>query len=727
MIFSTDRVSRVMVVATRTYVGMGEMCEDVDVATVSASVAGGGGGAAVRLVGARAAASMSMPRESACASADDADVDGAFEVRFVAVGVMDADVEVRVVRSDGWRYAREVHLGYAARFVDSIGNETADSARGTMRAARRQRSDAFDRTLLYEGGVGANWTESVIFLVDVDDVAERMREVVFRELVVASIDDETFFAASGVINSTGVRVNETDALAKAEAAAYARAYATLSEALSASPSSDAEIPRTASFAVVWSIIGAVGASLIALGWLLYIRRRRQRANKDHDESNEASFVDSLKNFKMAERTMEPPTGKTTGISPVKTTVRRRQTPTTPMDEFRPHRFTTMPPIFPHTTAFARNAVSRIDSLAALHREYTLNPTMPSIEDSKEDHLALDVNRTQDSEEFHQHALDVDSPEAGDHSDAFASAVDEEDLDEDVELSVHDLAREVMKVTCPTSDREGDDDAFKLISPGEFDRYVQVYERLGSGGHSTVYAAKWFSRQVALKMIHDDGNSTTMQSEIRIMRGISHPNIVKIYGACFSPACLVLQIVHGGSLHEVLHCGPQGVGISISEPNALAIGRDIASAMTYLHELEPKIIHRDLKPQNVLIEQQTHRAFLADFGVSRAVNTSLNSYGAGTVNYMAPELFSDSRADEKVDVYSFAMILYETLTGIQPWKGIHPVRIAALLLENEVATSRPALPTNISAFASELIRNCWQFDSSSRPSFREIQAAIERRA
>ena len=147
-------------------------------------------------------------------------------------------------------------------------------------------------------------------------------------------------------------------------------------------------------------------------------------------------------------------------------------------------------------------------------------------------------------------------------------------------------------------------------------------------------------------------------------------------------------------------------------------------------MTPKIIHRDLKPQNVLIEQETLRAYLADFGVSRQVSTRLNinSYGAGTVNYMAPELFGDERADEKVDVYSFAMILYETLTGKQPWVGVNAVRIASILLENATETSRPALPPsaelNLRASTLELIQKCWRFDQRSRPSFREILTELE---
>jgi serine/threonine protein kinase len=274
--------------------------------------------------------------------------------------------------------------------------------------------------------------------------------------------------------------------------------------------------------------------------------------------------------------------------------------------------------------------------------------------------------------------------------------------------------------------EVEDTSFTFVTSDEFERYVQVFEKLGSGGHSTVYSAKWNDRQVALKIMHDDCDRITLQSEIEIMRAVNHPSIVKIYGACSLPMCLMLQIVHGGSLHEVLHCSTIGEA-PLAEDKTLGIARDIASAMTYLHELSPKIIHRDLKPQNILIEQDTLRAILSDFGVSRAVRTSLspNSLGAGTVNYMAPELFEDGRADEKVDVYSFAMILCETLTGKQPWKGIQPVRIASRVLGDSEETSRPPLPSNVSEFTTDLVRACWHRDPNLRPSFRQILTALDR--
>jgi len=268
----------------------------------------------------------------------------------------------------------------------------------------------------------------------------------------------------------------------------------------------------------------------------------------------------------------------------------------------------------------------------------------------------------------------------------------------------------------------------MISSHEFDRYVQVFEKLGSGSSSSVFSATWHAKQVALKCFTDaDDDASNVRKEIEIMRAIDHPSIVKIYGACMSPLCLVLELVHGGSLHEVLHCSSAGRSMALDEHSAVSIATDIACAMTYLHELKPnKIIHRDLKPHNVLIEKDSFRAVLADFGVSRAVRTSLKTerIGAGTVNYMAPCLFTDGKADEKVDVYSFAMILYETCTGIIPWKGKHPMAIASLVTSGKRPELSSLLSLKTTRDISRLIEECWHGDPAMRPAFREITSRLE---
>ena len=119
------------------------------------------------------------------------------------------------------------------------------------------------------------------------------------------------------------------------------------------------------------------------------------------------------------------------------------------------------------------------------------------------------------------------------------------------MTAADLVKEVTDLV--KEEKIGQADKFAYISSDDFEKYVHIFEKLGSGGHSTVYSAKWRDRHVAAKIMHDLEDRATLQSEIEIMRSIDHPSIVKIYGACLSQNCLLMQIVHGGSLHELLHC------------------------------------------------------------------------------------------------------------------------------------------------------------------------------
>jgi hypothetical protein len=652
--------------------------------------------------------------------------DAAIELRYDVDASFDARIEARVVRNDGERVAREVHLG---RLGERGGGK------GVARAPKRARSAAIDRAVALEGGIRGNWTESLIFSVDPVGDGENegfgnastvVRGTVYEAVVVSAYDDDDD-ASAGYFFASG---NDTTAAEEAEA--YARAVETMTEVIREArasavidPGDDASAP----IAVVWSTIGTLAALLSFVSCFACARRRRARRRALELATATEKKVDDEPAPKIETSARE---------------VRRRRTPvkspTPPPNRFVASNRASNAPIFPHTNALTRNVVSRLDSLGVATAGLR-NDSLLDVDDGVDEHLALDVNRTQDSEEFHQHAVDIrdrtrdgegafddDAEDENDDDDQsrsgseisaiFASAIDEDD--EAVELTAAEFAHEIAQSL------DVDDTSFAFITSDEFERYVQVFEKLGSGGHSTVYSAKWNERQVALKIMHDESDRMTLQSEIEIMRAVNHPSIVKIYGACSSPMCLMLQIVHGGSLHEVLHCSTAAEA-PLAETQTLRIARDISSAMTYLHELNPKIIHRDLKPQNVLIEQDTLRALLSDFGVSRAVRTSLSpsSLGAGTVNYMAPELFDDGRADEKVDVYSFAMILCETLSGKQPWKGIQPVRIASTILGDSEATSRPPLPPNVSEFTTELIRACWHRDSERRPAFREILTALDR--
>jgi len=788
----------------REYVHDGEVCETASVASVGARTsvggedadAGSGSGVTTMMMMTNVGTTLVFGRRGGAWSAsttttgnacgtttttmeededegdDEESVESGFVLRFdVNVG-FDARVETRVVRSDDReRFSREVHVGSLRdASADATVNATSGRMYGTVWVPRQTRSAAFDRAMatanagedLWDDASATTetseigWHESVVFVVESEDAGgEEVRGTIY-ELSVEYVRGEDY---SGV-GASEVESNWTsafDARAEEERIVYERAVETLAEALRETipvvvdgedaiggKSGDVMVdPSSAPFAVVWSLLGAFFAAAAAAVYLWRVRARR------------AVVLDDAKR---ETATTNDGDAKKPGVAfarkSSKTSIEKFVT--TGTNGSLRHRVASSTPIFAHTTALSRASrnITRVDSLGFVRSALVSGDNSLVVDDDEDDDdgdgdVVLDVNRTQDSEEFHQHALDIrdrskdasvsedDSTFDADTSGQFLSAIYEDEI---VDVTIGNLLDEVAKihaeVAIASMSAEDKLDAkrgdFTLIDADEFGRYMHIFEKLGGGASSSVYSAQWHTRLVALKMLHstEDGGSA-MLSEIEIMRSIDHPSIVKIYGACMEPTCLILQIINGGSLHEILHCSPAAADVRLEEKQAIRIARDVASAMTYLHELKPKkIVHRDLKPQNILIEAPSMRAFLADFGVSRVITTSLRTtttIGAGTVNYMAPELFGDGSVDEKVDVYSFAMIFCEMLTGQVPWKGIHPVRIAALTVDDETGETRPTLPESVSDSTKALIRQCWTYNSRLRPSFRDILSKLERLA
>lgn len=166
---------------------------------------------------------------------------------------------------------------------------------------------------------------------------------------------------------------------------------------------------------------------------------------------------------------------------------------------------------------------------------------------------------------------------------------------------------------------------------------------------------------------------------------------------------------------------------------MQIAADVAAAMAYLHGLHPGIVHRDLKPANVLLDG-SGRAKVCDFGVAKfrrsslatAATTASTAGLAGTPAYMAPEIFEGRPATDKSDVFSYAILLSECITGQQPWQQLtNPMQI---IFAVGVQAQRPALPEGqpdrCTPELAALVRQCWHEQPAARPGFREICARLE---
>lgn len=246
------------------------------------------------------------------------------------------------------------------------------------------------------------------------------------------------------------------------------------------------------------------------------------------------------------------------------------------------------------------------------------------------------------------------------------------------------------------------------------RYT-VRSRLARGGMSTVYLAmdQRLERDVALKVLHPHlANDPTflerLSREAKAAASLSHPHIVGVLdqGEDGHIAYLVMEYVKGHTLRDTL--SEQG---ALPPRLALALIDPVIEGLAAAHR--SGLIHRDIKPENVLIADDG-RIKVGDFGLARAISAN-TSTGAliGTVAYLAPELVLGQAADARSDIYSAGIMLYEMLTGKQPYAGDSPIQVAYQHVNATVGRPSDAAP-GLAEDLDELVQWCTAADAENRP-------------
>jgi beta-lactam-binding protein with PASTA domain/predicted Ser/Thr protein kinase len=213
----------------------------------------------------------------------------------------------------------------------------------------------------------------------------------------------------------------------------------------------------------------------------------------------------------------------------------------------------------------------------------------------------------------------------------------------------------------------------------FDGRYRVLRKLGSGGMANVYLAEdgELGRQVAIKILNDRHAADEQfverfRREAKNAAGLSHPNIVQIYdrGEAEGTYYIAMEYLEGQTLKELA-----GVRGPLSVRDAIAYARQILAALRFAHR--KGIVHRDIKPHNALIDDDG-RLKVTDFGIARAGPASqMTEAGSiiGTAQYLSPEQARGGPIDQRSDLYSVGVVLYELLTGTVPFTGDTPVEIA----------------------------------------------------
>ncbi|WP_172120696.1 Stk1 family PASTA domain-containing Ser/Thr kinase [Actinomyces faecalis] len=212
-----------------------------------------------------------------------------------------------------------------------------------------------------------------------------------------------------------------------------------------------------------------------------------------------------------------------------------------------------------------------------------------------------------------------------------------------------------------------------------DSRYEIVDRVARGGMATVYVARdrRLDRRVALKVMHahlaDSPDFVArFRREARAAARLSNPGVVAVYdqGTLDGLAYLVMELVEGSNLRVRMGAGP------LSVRQALELTAQVLRPLGAAHRAG--LIHRDVKPENVLLPADGSVAKVADFGLARAVTEATQTTTGnilGTVAYLAPELITEGAASPRADVFAVGVILYELLTGVQPFTADSPIQVA----------------------------------------------------
>ena len=242
--------------------------------------------------------------------------------------------------------------------------------------------------------------------------------------------------------------------------------------------------------------------------------------------------------------------------------------------------------------------------------------------------------------------------------------------------------------------------------------------VGSFGRVLLVQHNKTQAQYAIKAI-DKRNTTNIQEkpyfrrEIEIMYRIHHPNVVKLFGHfedntyCY----FIMEYIQGGNIYSYV---PKNGIRTISTQQVASIIKDVISATYFLHNMVPPIIHRDIKPENVLLASGM-QAKLTDFGWSNYMQGDYKRTPVcGTPIYLAPEMINNTGHDEKVDIWCIGVLLFELMTGVQPWRGtdVNTVKMNIVRLKIN-------WPKNMDRKAGDLISRILRYNPEERISLESM--------
>ncbi len=236
----------------------------------------------------------------------------------------------------------------------------------------------------------------------------------------------------------------------------------------------------------------------------------------------------------------------------------------------------------------------------------------------------------------------------------------------------------------------------LVGKTLCNRY-EVLEEVGIGGMATVYKAKCnlLNRFVAIKVLKDEFAKDAefvkkFRAEAQSAAALTHPNIVSVYDVGEEDGInyIVMELLVGETLKDYIeHHG------KLSNERTLKYASQIASALEAAHS--SKIVHRDIKPHNIVLANNNTVAKVTDFGIAKMSSNETIANGSqtmGSVHYFSPEQAKGGYTDEKTDIYSLGVVMYEMVTGEVPFEADTPVSVALKQIQEDPIEPKEKVPT-----------------------------------
>ena len=255
----------------------------------------------------------------------------------------------------------------------------------------------------------------------------------------------------------------------------------------------------------------------------------------------------------------------------------------------------------------------------------------------------------------------------------------------------------------------------MVKDGIFlGKRYEVLSKIGAGGMADVYKGKdqMLNRYVAIKVLkkeykEDENFVRKFRSEAQAAAGLMHPNIVNVYdvGEDRGLYYMVMELVEGITLKEYIEKKGR-----LSHKEVISIAIQVCTGIGVAHAAN--IIHRDIKPQNIIISKDG-KVKVTDFGIAKATTSNtVSSNAMGSVHYTSPEQARGGFSDQRSDIYSIGITLYEMVTGQVPFDGDSTVSVAIKHLQEEITPPSEIVP-DIPYSLEQIILKCTQKNSERR--------------